>query len=788
MVGVLGLIGTQQTRSVLVSIIACAVTLFAVGQDHPRQITVESGRVVRGIAEPSQYGSTPTISVCKLADRSTSVNACTDEEIELRNEAEKSASKKPDARVLKELPQVKILEATEFSFSPDGRFEVRLKETLDPRAVIVVRQRIGNGVYSFSDKYFATSDPVMAPECRLDAPLRASIHTVAPQGDYVVITHDARTGAMFWSDKIDFNSGLDPFANQGETTKIWRTSALSPAIYTREKILVLVCNMHFGSSFSVQSSVVAMPEATADIRNGAIAGLPATTSTLDSLTGDSGPIVTAQIPDVTVNVGAIGFTADGVLTTADAKADRYAEALPITTANRYAQSIATNIEAARALRSQIKLIGCDSCPMGNTARLRVTISSTLAAVEGQMKSPDHIYAQESYLAAARDTQAIVSQMNALNGTLTALYSNPSWNTIASNQAALEGGWRLIESQIARTSDTCAKVDKPTVPADTPDYRGDVDKCAKNEKLALQQYQRDVCQALIGMSYDLACNGDAGADIATLMIKNHLAGQSRLLGSVNQDIEVSRIQLSALFDALNQWYSDSRMQDVRVIQPQTQVGNIQVSVAIHDSRNPFMFGASPSAAAPASSSTLSTSSHSTLVIEVHREVYFNVVGGAVALMLPTKNYALQPCVDSATNKLSSTDFCPTVSSSSSVQVQGMAGVSWTPWGRDYFPFGSHGAANDFGWHSLLPSILIGTSVTSLGNGFAGANFEPVHGTNIFLGIANGQSQELPQGITTNSVFTKDQTLTLQTRQRGAFAFGVGFDYGIFCSIFKKGCGS
>jgi hypothetical protein len=101
------------------------------------------------------------------------------------------------------------------------------------------------------------------------------------KGDYVVIEYSADTNKTSWTDywrKNDFLSQND----NGQT--IEQNGSFLPVIYTKEKIAVRVCGLHFTDVLTVTTSQSGLPEQGADIR-GAAPVTPATSlsSTLDML-------------------------------------------------------------------------------------------------------------------------------------------------------------------------------------------------------------------------------------------------------------------------------------------------------------------------------------------------------------------------------------------------------------------------------------------------------------------------------------------------------------------------
>jgi hypothetical protein len=118
---------------------------------------------------------------------------------------------------------------------------------------------------------------------------------------------------------------------------------------------------------------------------------------------------------------------------------------------------------------------------------------------------------------------------------------------------------------------------------------------------------------------------------------------------------------------------------------------------------------------------------------------------------------------------------------------MAGVGWFPVGRDYF---SRERGTSFRVKNLVPSVLVASSITSLGSVFLGPNFEPVNGLNLYAGYASAHQASLPSGVSSTTPYipvgssSTPPTLNTTTRLKFGFTFGVGFDLSVFLQLFGK----
>ena len=241
-------------------------------------------------------------------------------------------------------------------------------------------------------------------------------------------------------------------------------------------------------------------------------------------------------------------------------------------------------------------------------------------------------------------------------------------------------------------------------------------------------------------------------------------------------------------------------------------------------------ASPSGGGNTPSSTTSTSGSNdiTVLMEVHRYANFNLVGGAMAIHVPTFSITAVPeytayGLPSTTTTTSGTTYtysamgtcnggtvpmlvsttsnstgiapapalyyCYQTSQTSSLQPAGMAGIAWFPLHRDYF---SRERGDSFRVKNLVPSLLVASSITSLGSAFYGANFEPVNGFDVFFGRASAHQASLPSGDSPYTVYPAGSTgnpptLTTATNLKWGPSFGVGFDLSVFLQLFSKAQG-
>jgi len=310
--------------------------------------------------------------------------------------------------------------------------------------------------------------------------------------------------------------------------------------------------------------------------------------------------------------------------------------------------------------------------------------------------------------------------------------------------------------------------------------------------------------------DTRCfEGFVGETLKVLQLNlEYLRGQ---LGELDKDT-------TELYDLMNEWYAKSSVEQTDLLPPLSTNAFVRISIVVQRGYTPFTlanasgtFSATATSNVPATASAANTSTpaHSvkTILVEVHRLANFNIEGGAMFIHIPTANYAIQasptPATASTTTPVTYSGTCggnpvsvpspatpPATggqvyygcvvqSQQTEWQLAAMAGLVWFPWGHDYFPRRS-GFAN-YG-RNLAPSVLVATSVSTLGNSMVGVNWEPVSGIDFSAGLGSAHRTVLPSGITVNTAVSSGATLTQVTQEHAGFTFGFGVDLSVFTSIF------
>jgi hypothetical protein len=122
--------------------------------------------------------------------------------------------------------------------------------------------------------------------------------------DFLVLEYNARTLNTRWYDYSKWPTG--------QPNAIQRNGTFLPVVWTKEKILVHVCGLHFTDIVSVSNASTGLPEGGADIRGGATTtAIPTLAPALDSIQaiGATGQAAT---------IGGLGFGATPALTSAAA--------------------------------------------------------------------------------------------------------------------------------------------------------------------------------------------------------------------------------------------------------------------------------------------------------------------------------------------------------------------------------------------------------------------------------------------------------------------------------------
>jgi hypothetical protein len=294
-----------------------------------------------------------------------------------------------------------------------------------------------------------------------------------------------------------------------------------------------------------------------------------------------------------------------------------------------------------------------------------------------------------------------------------------------------------------------------------------------------------------------------------------------LNNLREKLKAIDLGTGKIFDQMNAWHRLSYMEQTDLLTPPNNNTLLRVSIIVQRSYTPFTLTNNPTPTAPTApvaasgaSASTSTPAHAdkTVLVEVHRLANFNLAGGVMVIHVPTSTYSVvtgTPAIQNPSNPALYTGLCngqpvtlngvpgtgsagtpaytaPTytcivTTQKTDWQVAGMAGITWYPVGRDYFPR-RKGYTNYS--RNYIPGVLVATSVTSLGSGFGGLSFEPLSGIGFFAGIASANRNVLPAGVSPNSAQASGYTLPNVTQVRVGFSAGIAFDLSVFTSLFSK----
>jgi hypothetical protein len=296
--------------------------------------------------------------------------------------------------------------------------------------------------------------------------------------------------------------------------------------------------------------------------------------------------------------------------------------------------------------------------------------------------------------------------------------------------------------------------------------------------------------------------------------------SEKLNSLRVDLREIDSETTELYDKMNEWYFRSSVEQTDLLAPLTSNAFVRISIVVQRGYTPFTLANAGGTITPTvtantipTSTTASTSTPAhavkTVLVEVHRLANFNLMGGVMVIHIPTGSYAVQASPTAAVVSTTSTTGyggtcngqpvqvpaptaapmpgqsvnygCVLETQKTQWQLAGMAGIVWYPWGHDYFPRRS-GFANS--GRNLLPSLLVATSVTSLGNAMGGVNWEPASGLNFYAGVSSGHKTSLPGGLLVNTAVASGTTLNTVTTEHVGFTVGVGFDLNTIMTLFSS----
>lgn len=480
-----------------------------------------------------------------------------------------------------------------------------------------------------------------------------------------------------------------------------------------------------------------------------------------------------------------------------------------------------DVTAAQNLAAELTTLSSSLSAQGFGARA-VTLQNNYEVLEGIMDFIDLGLDQRNCAPAAAAPPPVnspaltASQISQLTNTEIATLKASELEAFTTAQVQA-----LTKTQLAELSKgQLQAVMKPRM--DTPQSQAPSSyppQCSAYEKGKYEAFHDSYVQELANLGETDPKKFEADARASRRRMFDDLAELKNQLGRVD-------IRAQAIFETLNNWYDVSAVEQTDLITPASSNALMHISIAVQRGYTPFTLAANPTAAttapaavAPSSSST-GTPAHTvkTVLIEVHRLANFNLAGGVMTIHVPTSSYSVVPSATPATASVTNpaiyngscngnpvtlngvptttapsgggapvttytapTYSCITVTQQTDWQVAGMVGLSWYPWGRDYFP--RRKGYTNFG-RNYYPSVLVASSITSFGSAFGGLNFEPFSGIDLFGGIASANRNVLPTGVAPNSAVAVGYTLPATTQVHVGFSAGIAFDFGVFTQLFSK----
>lgn len=596
----------------------------------------------------------------------------------------------------------------------------------------------------------------------------------AQQRGYNVLQYNAQSGMLYW-----FGLRHGQVASGVQVGSGGSAPFFQPQVYTNDLIMVEVCGLKFDTQVNVAFGSIVIPEKVADIRGGITTSATPEATTADALQAVSTAVNSAMAATIPPNVPVTAISANSLVTPGFASSNSYTMAGIKVTAEDYVRAVTAykaeaqnTLNAIQALQTAATNVSAEASQL--SARIQVAASDT--------ESPKNTGSFDINKAEALQYAA---KLAAFDSQITQAAFGARAAQLASNYSSLAGDLITIQSLLATDvlsgTPNCDKlVPSPATgapPADVAPYR-------LQEGCFLMAFLDQVGARVTipGGSSDIQ-----GAVTPAQLYQNLAALRVQLAG-INTTVTTA-------FGELDDWYEKSNVVYTDNVTPSSTNLNIRVGINATEDYVPFTLNYS--ATAPAAVPQPPTGHFEALVeIEVQRRVHFNLEGGFFAIRVPTKSFSFpassvptpaaktsfMPCGGSASVTVPSTAptyYCATVTQSSDWQVAGLAGVTWIPWGRNYYP--KPGRLRHFKNYGEMIGLMLGTSVTSLGSGFAGLSVEPVNGISFFGGVASAHSVSASAGLG-GGIYTTSSPPTITSTKFGA-ALGMGFDLAIFGTIFK-----
>jgi len=513
----------------------------------------------------------------------------------------------------------------------------------------------------------------------------------APARDYIFLNYNARTHQTSWYDEGN---------NAGAT--IPRNGSFFPVVYSREKLAVHVCDLHFGDVLTVTLSSQGLAENGADIRGAsATTTAPSAANALDVLQG-------SEASGSGLQLGGNGFAAASPLsnlkvsdvtrgTISDSNGLNYQYASVDISPRQLAEIMLGTVEAVQRLNDSMTELWRG----GNG--FREGVPGSISDLHDQAEKLKRQVEADSTNESERNNAAVFDQDDAATGTLVSEMTNLSGmlnsQAFGARAAALQNNFIVIDAilDLARTgvqsglsfpncyvgpvppdAETSVKVD-PTVNSKTgktttvttftataKTQTGDTDvpkQCPDPPSQARSLYEKQMFQDFLrqyNAALGVMCNERKDAEDrykvhrvveCSERAKPKLDETFAALAELHQDLEDLDSVVAGVFRTMNEWNDHSRVEQTDLLPPLNGNGFERVSIVVQHNYVPFTFSGPPSATtatqptappAPASAltATTGTPAHAvtTVLVEVHRLANFNLAGGVAVIHVPTATYS------------------------------------------------------------------------------------------------------------------------------------------------------
>jgi len=608
-------------------------------------------------------------------------------------------------------------------------------------------------------------------------PVCDEVEMEAHKRGYNVLQYNAQTGDTAW------------FALHRPQYRQNKENPFLPEAYSNDQIMVEVCGLKFDTQVTVGLSTIGVPE--------------------------RGPGFRGTTP--TVAQAAAANTSDALQAVSTASNSAFAAMIP---PNSTVASLAANAVVAPGLFSganytdtSIKATAEDF--IRTTAVYAAEADSTATAIGTIQQSANNILAAAQHLAADMSAPAA----DPASWSNTGVFDNAKAEALqfatklgafdsqisAAGLGARLAGLATTYNALAGNLSTVQKILATDLPSGSMPSCAPIPASNTNPNYLLQEacYVKTFLDQ-INAQLTINANGrdiDGVKTPQTQVTKpGVLYGQ---LGSLRNTLLQINDSTSQAFASLNTWYENSNVVYSDNLTPSASNVNIRVGINATQQYVPFTLNYSSTAlTVPPAPPTGHFESITEVVVQ--ERVHFNLEGGFLAIHVPTKSVSysassvttpaagmsFMPCGTGSatvpTTGMPPTYYCPTTSQSSGWQVAGMVGLTWIPWGRNYYPKPGHYLKPRT--YGEMFGLMIGTAVTNLGSGFGGINIAPVNGISIYAGIASAHSSAPSLGIGSGlNVYTNSSPPNITTLRFGT-ALGIGFDLGVFSQIFKSGGGA